>query len=251
MAYIFCTSPDSALALPLLFLSRFVYGITLNSFAIPSLWAGVHVPMLEKAKVTALFNGLVSIGVTTGPTIGSVVASVLPKELSASSPGFVTVVGSIGMLLLLAIFLDDTSGGKLPAAPKKASGEEQQLSSEEKEKETKLLTILQAVNVNLGAICLSCMSGFEALMGLMMYEGYGWDAAEQVPFWLLFSISAVVCNLSMPMLMEYLNSSKIVLFHFFGLLLCLVPINYSAIDGVSSSWRFGIGEVGTAVVATS
>lgn len=94
---------DNAGGLVFLSISRFTYGITLNSFAIPTAWAGVYLPAEDKAAKVALLNGLVAIGIHIGPPFDSMLAAnILPgRMLGFESTGYATVI--ISSLVLVAL----------------------------------------------------------------------------------------------------------------------------------------------------
>ena len=68
------------LALPLIYLSRFLFGITLNSFAFPPAWIGVRCPQEQKQQKVMLAQMALSLGIVFGPSWGSLMAAFLPTR---------------------------------------------------------------------------------------------------------------------------------------------------------------------------
>lgn len=187
--------PNTSLALVLLFVSRFLYGLTLNSFGVSSIWAGARMP--EPAKSVGFLNMLVALGVTTGAALSSTLAQIFEDErMMYATPGLLTILLGAFVFALIEC-MDD--GGMLPQAPPPAAGGATAvLSAEAKEKQRIVGVVVTAVCINVFAVCVSGLSGFEALMPLVFYDGYGLDAHGQLPLWLVFSGVAIVVNLSIP-----------------------------------------------------
>ena len=68
------------LALPLIYLSRLLFGITLNSFAFPPAWVGVRCEQDKKQSNVMLATMALSIGIVFGPSWGSLMAAFLPTR---------------------------------------------------------------------------------------------------------------------------------------------------------------------------
>merc|ERR1712217_722078 len=62
------------LAVPLLMLSRFVYGLTLSTFNIPNIWVGVRFETIDRALALARLHLIVGFGIMAGPVIGTLIA---------------------------------------------------------------------------------------------------------------------------------------------------------------------------------
>lgn len=249
--YGFAEGASSTLALPLLFASRLVYGITLNSFGISSVWAGVRVGMADRATTVTRMNGLVALGITLGPSISSALAGLFKEELiQMAIPALITLTTSVLMFLLILNFDD---GGMLPSspAPKAAAGagvDAEKAASDDKERQRVVTIVATGVCVSLVSICIASMSGIEALMSLMMYDGYGWDAAEQTPLWVYFGLNSVVSVFLVPLLVEHLNWVQFIIPTYVGLAMCVVPINFSDWSTPTAPWMFYVGVTGISLI---
>ena len=91
-----------SLVLPLLYVSRFLYGVTLNSFALPSIWIACRMPVDERpARITAMQAAL-TLGIILGPTWGSTMASLMPTDWQGyATPGYFTIANCAVLLGLV------------------------------------------------------------------------------------------------------------------------------------------------------
>ena len=85
--------------LPLLYVSRFLYGVTLNSFALPAIWIACRMPAEERpARITAMQAAL-TLGIILGPTWGSTMASFMPTDWKGyAMPGYFTILNCTALI---------------------------------------------------------------------------------------------------------------------------------------------------------
>ena len=85
--------------LPLLYVSRVLYGVTLNSFALPSIWIACRMPADERpARITAMQAAL-TLGIILGPTWGSTMASFMPTDWKGyATAGWFMIINCLVLL---------------------------------------------------------------------------------------------------------------------------------------------------------
>lgn len=66
VAYCLALRERSAWTIPMLYLSRFLYGITLNSFAMPGIWIGARTVPSERPTRVAGMMAMLSLGIILG-----------------------------------------------------------------------------------------------------------------------------------------------------------------------------------------
>ena len=244
--------PEGGLALPLLFLSRVVYGITLNSFGISSVWAGVRVPVVDRGKTVATLNALITVGITLGPAVSSAIAGQFMDPYTQDSvPGYMTVVISVAVLAMIFFCLDD--GGKLPAPPpaKPVDESSAEKAAEEKEKQRVIGIVVCVACTSATTVCIASMSGFESLMSLIMLEAYGLDAAKQAPYWTFFGIFSLFTSFTVPWLTEQLNWAQFILISYVGFVVALLPIHVTDFSKPAPMPLYITGLVATALTNTA
>ena len=255
--------------LPLLFASRVLYGMTLHSFGLPIIWAGVRLPEDQRGAQVAVLNALVALGIIIGPSIASVLCSLFTDEfMGYASPGYTTLALS-AVLLGLTCAVDD--GGVLPTNPPHAVPVDV---AEEMQRVAKTMKLAGGVNSFL--MMMTALAGFEAMFSILLYDGYGLIQREQTSVWAFFgllSLCALRCerlepkpcaarpaperrarcwraglgSLS-PMAIQRLNSAtQITGVACLGPPLVLSAINLTQYDTIVPLWRMFIGLVGIGI----
>ena len=68
-------------ALTLMFVARLLYGLTLNSFQIPTSWVGARVEHYDKPQAGAIIGAMLGLGIMLGPTFGILVSGFVDDRL--------------------------------------------------------------------------------------------------------------------------------------------------------------------------
>ena len=188
-------------SLTLLYASRFLYGLTLNTFAMPSAWIGVRMPVDKRAAMIANMAGVLGLGIVFGPVWGSVLASMMPtKWLGYQSTGIFTLVECCIMLVMVQLVFDDTE--KLPT-PKKI--DESSMSRADRDEASKVKFITHAAAFSSLLLTMGLMAGFETLMSLAVYHSYGWDSKQALRAWLPFGACVLVAFGVMKQLFHFVS----------------------------------------------
>ena len=94
--------------LPLMYLSRFLYGITLNSFALPPVWIAVRMPPAERPATIAKVMAGLSLAVILGPSVGALLAKLGATDWEGyGMPGYYTMGNSLLQLIIVLLAFDD------------------------------------------------------------------------------------------------------------------------------------------------
>lgn len=231
----------------LLFLSRFVYGLTLNSFAIPMAWVGVRLPAEERPQLIAMLGGLVGLGITIGPTIGvsfgSICQLVLPNIASRgmlfvgyASPGIFTVIASPLLFGMTWFMMNDPDPLTPTAPPASSKGPE----TEEKKADIRAGKITAWLNLAANfTMCAAFLAGFESTMPLQMKHAYGWDMASSWVAWVPFGVFSLVFSLFIiPTALDRLNAAKVAVYGACFGSLSLLGINWFNFHMPVPPWLF-------------
>jgi len=227
--------------LPLLFASRVLYGMTLHSFGLPIIWAGVRLPEDQRGAQVAVLNALVALGIIIGPSIASVLCSLFTDEfMGYASPGYTTLALS-AVLLGLTCAVDD--GGVLPTNPPHAVPVDV---AEEMQRVAKTMKLAGGVNSFL--MMMTALAGFEAMFSILLYDGYGLIQREQTSVWAFFGLLSLCLGSLSPMAIQRLNSAtQITGVACLGPPLVLSAINLTQYDTIVPLWRMFIGLVGIGI----
>jgi predicted MFS family arabinose efflux permease len=71
---------QSMSTLPLLYVSRVLYGLSLMTFAIPAIWIACRLPVEERAAKVTQMQGALTLGIVLGPSWGAFLASLMPTD---------------------------------------------------------------------------------------------------------------------------------------------------------------------------
>jgi len=193
-------------AVPFLMASRFTYGLTLNSFAVPMSWVGVRMHKDQRPLWVARLFGLVLLGIV----LGSGMAVISPsKTFGYATPGLLAILGSAFLWLLTFIYFDDSEALVKPAMKEEAAD--------------KGAITLAWINV-LGQFLGGCafLAGFESTISLQIYEAYGWWKA-----WAPFALSQLIFSVSIsPYIIDRNNGCRVWLYSTVLIALTLLGINW-------------------------
>mmetsp|Transcript_5610 Transcript_5610/g.11731 ORF Transcript_5610/g.11731 Transcript_5610/m.11731 type:complete len:220 (-) Transcript_5610:959-1618(-) len=151
-------------AMRLIYSARALQGLSMASYPIILAWIGIYSSADQKAGRIAAANGMMTIGSVLGPQLSIIVAAFTRDNAAArgASPGYITVIVSLTLVIILITFFDDN---RQTPTPKKFG--EIQL-----EGRAKLVVTLTCINQ---AISWGGFTAFEATLSLAIVEEYGWE----------------------------------------------------------------------------
>mmetsp|Transcript_70367 Transcript_70367/g.139481 ORF Transcript_70367/g.139481 Transcript_70367/m.139481 type:complete len:504 (-) Transcript_70367:298-1809(-) len=190
--------------MPLLYIARFVYGITLNSFALPSIWVGVREPVEERKAKIGGASAVLSMGIVFGPVWGSALASLFPTIWSGyQSTGYFTMIAST--VLFLAVYLKFDDDAIMPQAPSaKPTSEAEQTEA------NRLSYLVNTTGISILLSAMGVMAGFETLLGLAVYDSFHWRSSQALVAWAGFGGSSLLSFMFIQPLLDKFNSAKLV-----------------------------------------
>lgn len=204
-----CFNVGDAATMPLLFVSRFLFGLSLISFALPMAWIGVRMQVEDRPRNVAIMGGLIRLGIILGPPVGILIADLAPKgaplnlqlqgldTFAYASVGLFTIFVAFFLLILCFLFFDDD---KLLTVDN-PNEEHRPLS-----RETKLIVVFNIISVF--AFHLAFLAGFESTMTLQMYAAYEWGFHNSLQAWIPFALFSFVFSIIIiPAAIENLNSA--------------------------------------------
>jgi hypothetical protein len=186
----------------------------------------------------AKLQGMVTLGILSGPVVGSLMATLSPTRMIAYAlPGWLSIFGSVGLYALTHYMFHDHE--ILPSAPKPSThGGEDDVPAEVK-------VVALCVNVNQFFACLGSMAGFESLMSIMALDSYGWGPSEQFgTTWLPFAVGCAAVTLNMPIIMQRFNFAQLALANLFLFNTGLIGIQFTNLSIAAPLWRFYLAMVG-------
>lgn len=80
IAYFFALRENGDLTLPLIYVSRAIYGLSLNTFALPAIWIACRMPADERPKKVTQMQGALMLGIVLGPSWGATLAAFMPTD---------------------------------------------------------------------------------------------------------------------------------------------------------------------------
>ena len=99
---------DSTMAIPLIYLSRALHGLTLFNLAIAGTWAGTHLSVDDRKGPIQAQVGFMSFGIVFGPLLAASLAFFMPNDtLKYALPGALTVVFNMILLLVTVNLFSD------------------------------------------------------------------------------------------------------------------------------------------------
>lgn len=204
--------------LPCLFLSRFMYGISLLSFSVTNPWIGIRLPVSDRPSALALASGFIVGGINLGPLVGNLISGISPTpRVSYVWVGWWTAASSAYLFLYHARNFSDA---------KILSGKADTASTNEKQNFRTWIVALSVVATSF-LTGFSNLAAFEATESLMLFDGYGWDAAASARvFAPLGLLNLLVGMLVIPWTADNLNSAWLATLGFCSSAANLVNINW-------------------------
>ena len=177
--------PGPSGTVPLIIGSRFLYGLTLNSFAISQPWIGTKMDNDAKPTALAQSQAMVGLGIMVGPVVGIGVAALASTSMGGYLYiGWFTVILSIFQLLVTSrLFLDDTvlAPGGEEKPDEVRDRRNAALTANEYYETAKFVGALSIVQMFLSMAAF--FSGFESTLTLQVKTAYGWTLGESMYAW--------------------------------------------------------------------
>ena len=238
---------SGGMRLVILFTSRFVFGLTLNSFAVVNPWGAIRVPVDIRAVTVAKITTFVALGIAVGPPLGDGVAAAA-KLMGVGEMGQFAVIGAVTvlvsiLLIVLTVFgFPDTAVLPIKPPPTAADGEADDQGAKccgRSLTMPQLLFVLVAWSqlTVTGAV----LAGFESTMSLQMYSAYGWDVDTAMLGWLPFALASIwQMAILLPFMMDRLNAPQLGTFALWTALMAIFGINWFNLHQPIPAWWFVI-----------
>jgi MFS family permease len=180
-------------SVPLLYLCRFLHGLTLGTPAIAMAWANLRLADAERLPFIATNGMCISIGVVFGPVVGSLLSLPLATlERESAARGVWTLLVSAASFVLVGSSFPDqsvlTSDGTAQPPPPGA----------EREQGAPVAGSPRAgvVSMLLGFSFLSSLEAMlvEGIVTLLFYDNYGWRPDDLLYAYLAIGIGSMVAG---------------------------------------------------------
>ena len=205
IAYFIALREKSSLTMPFLYISRCLYGLSLNTFALPAIWIATRMPVEERPKRITAMQAALTMGIVLGPSWGSAMAAFMPTAWQGyATPGYFTLFECSLLLGIIYAWFDDTE--LLPTS----KPPEAKQTPDELEKERNATKIIAVCCWGSFCATMGLMAGFETLMGLGLYHSFDWDAKEAIRAWGPFALVTFVAYATAPGVVDSVNWAKIV-----------------------------------------
>lgn len=225
----------------LLYASRLLYGLTLNSFAIPNAWVGVRLQQAKRPAAIASMSAMLGMGITLGPVMGAMIASILPTTWSGyQATGYFTLLESAFMFVMVVRHFDDDT--LFPQAPKPSDASE--VSQQDAEAARTIQFIIHAAAICSCLWMMGAMAGFETLMGLALYHSYGLNSRRSWIGFLPIGLVTLTAFVLLPKLTYSVSRPRLALGCLLLLSLNLFGIHYSDLRTPVSLPVFYLGVLG-------
>jgi len=204
VAYVMAMQNNDENTLYGLYLSRVLYGLSLMTFAMPSIWISTRLPVDERpAKITAM-QGALTLGIVLGPSWGAFMASFAPTDwIGYSMPGYWTLVECTVSFIVVCAWFNDNE--MLPQSPETAPTTEADVEKARVSKVTLRACMFMSFMVTMGF-----MAGFETLMGLAVFNSYGWGPREAgLRAWVPFACASFFSMILAPGFIDSINWAKL------------------------------------------
>lgn len=205
---------------PMMFVARFMYGLTLNSFALPTAWIGVRMPATDRPNAVVAVSALLGLGIAFGPVLGATLASVMPTPWAGyRSMGYFTLCESAFIWLVVLTQFDDKE--VMPTAKK---DEDEKNGKSDSSSEVQFI-IMASVWASF-FLTMGQMAGFEALFGVAILQSYGWREASALPPWVTFGLVIMSAYISFKPLTDNFNTAKVAVGSTIGTCLVALLVNF-------------------------
>ena len=246
--------PGTFGTLNLLFASRFLFGLTLNSFAISSPWiGGKFTDQDKKPSAIAQTTAMVGLGIMLGPMFGILVASLASTSMGGyQAVGWFTVVLSLLQARITQTTFADESvlgTGSDDPDPKTLAQNAELKSAPYYPTARLLLCFLPVQNFLMAA---AFLAGFESTLTLQVKQAYGWTLTESMMAWGPMALFGLLFGVYVtPTLIDRFNWAKCVAIGLLWSWGSVFGINWFNLTEPIPAWWFvieGVFGMGSSVV---